>query len=46
MRQLTVDWANFLTDLQSFLVSAKNGVEMKPFDLKYLSEDKSILGQL
>jgi hypothetical protein len=45
MRQFTVDWANFVTDLQSFLVSVKNGVEMKPFDLKYLAEDKSILEQ-
>jgi hypothetical protein len=32
--------------LQSFLVSVKNGVEMKPFDLKYLAEDKAILEQL
>jgi hypothetical protein len=43
MRQFTVDWANFATDLQSFLVSVKDGGEMKPFDLKYLSEDQSIL---
>jgi hypothetical protein len=43
MRQLTVDWAGFAADLQSFLVSVENGAEMKPFDLKYLSEDKSIL---
>lgn len=46
MRQFTVDWADFAMDLQSFLVSVKNGVEMKSFDLKYLSEDKSILEQL
>jgi DNA-binding Lrp family transcriptional regulator len=43
MRQFTVDWADFVTDLQSFLVSLKNGVQMKPFDLKYLADDKSIL---
>jgi len=46
MRQVTVDWANFVTDLQSFLVSVKNSVPMKPFDLKYLAKDKSILEQL
>jgi DNA-binding Lrp family transcriptional regulator len=46
MREFTVDWASYAMDLQSFLVSIKNGVEMKPFDLKYLSEDKSILEQL
>ena len=46
MREFTVDWADFATDLQSFIVSIKNGVEMKPFDLKYLSEDRSILDYL
>ncbi|HVP41261.1 MAG TPA: Lrp/AsnC family transcriptional regulator [Candidatus Krumholzibacteriaceae bacterium] len=46
MKQFSVDWANFAMDLQSFLVSVKNGVEMKPFDLKYLAEDKAILEQL
>lgn len=45
MRQFTVDWASFVTDVQSFLVSVKNGVPLKPFDLKYLSDDKSILEQ-
>ena len=43
MRQFTVDWANYVTDLQSFLVSLKNEIQMKPFDLKYLADDKSIL---
>ena len=46
MREFTVDWANFAMDLQSFIVSIKNGVAMKPFDLKYLAEDKSILDYL
>ncbi len=46
MRQFTVDWANFVTDLQSFLVSLKNEVQMKPFDLNCLAYDKSILEQL
>lgn len=45
VRQFTVDWAQFVTDLQSFLVSVKNSAPLKPFDLKYLSEDKSILEQ-
>jgi len=42
MRQLTVDWANYVADLQSFLVSVKKGVIMKYFDLKYLADDKSL----
>jgi DNA-binding Lrp family transcriptional regulator len=46
MRQLTVDWANYATELQSFLVSLKNETQMKPFDLKYLADDKSILEQV
>jgi DNA-binding Lrp family transcriptional regulator len=46
MRQFTVDWADFVTDLQSFLVSLKDGIQMKPFNLKYLADDKSILEQL
>ena len=42
MRSLTVDGANFVMDLQSFLVSVKNGIIMKPFDIKYLADDKLI----
>jgi len=42
MREFTVDWAKFVTDLQSFLVSVKKGLAMKPFDLKYLADDKLI----
>lgn len=42
MRAFTVDWADFVIDLQSFLVSVKKGVIMKPFDLKYLADDKAI----
>ncbi|MBX5326165.1 MAG: Lrp/AsnC family transcriptional regulator [Candidatus Bathyarchaeia archaeon] len=40
MREFTVDWADFVIDLQSFLVSVKKGVIMKPFDLKYFADDK------
>jgi len=46
MRQFTADWANFAIDLQSFLVSVKNGGQMKTFDLRHVAEDKSILDQL
>jgi hypothetical protein len=42
MRSLTVDGANYVMDLQSFLVSVKNGIIMKPFDIKYLADDKLI----
>jgi DNA-binding Lrp family transcriptional regulator len=45
MRQFTVDWAGYVMDLQSFLVSLKNGIMMKYFDLKYLADDKTILEQ-
>ena len=44
MREFTVDWAKFVTDLQSFLVSVKKGVIMKQFDLKYLADDERIQG--
>lgn len=46
MRQFAVDWANYAIDLQSFLVSLKSDVQMRPFDLKCLANDKSILEQL
>ena len=42
MREFTIEWANFVTDLQSFLVSVRNGIIMKPFDMKYLADDKRI----
>jgi DNA-binding Lrp family transcriptional regulator len=45
MRQFTVDFATYVTDSQSFLVSLKNGIIMKHFDLKYLADDKTILEQ-
>jgi DNA-binding Lrp family transcriptional regulator len=39
MREFTVDFAEFVSDVQSFLVSLKTGMILKPFDLKYLAED-------
>jgi DNA-binding Lrp family transcriptional regulator len=42
MRGLTVEGAKYVMDVQSFLVSVKNGIIMKPFDIKYLAEDKLV----
>ena len=39
MRDYTVKFADFISDVQSFIVSLKTGKLAKPFDLKYLSED-------
>jgi DNA-binding Lrp family transcriptional regulator len=42
MRDYTVKFSDFITDVQSFIVSLKTGILTKPFDLAYLSEDISI----
>jgi DNA-binding Lrp family transcriptional regulator len=39
MREYTVSFADFTSDVQSFIVSLKTGMIIKPFDLKYLAED-------
>jgi DNA-binding Lrp family transcriptional regulator len=39
MREYTVSFADFVSDVQSFIVSLKTGMIIKPFDLKYLAED-------
>lgn len=39
MRDYTAKFSEFITDVQSFIVSLKTGKLVKPFDLKYLSED-------
>lgn len=39
MRDYTVKFSDFITDVQSFIVSLKTGILLKPFDLTYLSED-------
>ncbi|MGB8780193.1 MAG: AsnC family transcriptional regulator [Candidatus Bathyarchaeia archaeon] len=42
MRDYTAKFSDFITDVQSFIVSLKTGTLTKPFDLAYLSEDISI----
>ena len=39
MREYTVNFADFISDVQSFIISLKTGMVIKPFDLKYLAED-------
>jgi len=39
MRDYTVTFADFVTDVQSFVVSLKTGIVMKPFDVKYIADD-------
>lgn len=39
MRSLAVDWAGYVSDFQSFIITLKDGTLFKPFDLKYLSDD-------
>jgi len=39
MRQYTVNFSEFISDVQSFIVSLKTGIIIKPFDVKYLAED-------
>jgi DNA-binding Lrp family transcriptional regulator len=39
MRDYTVRFADFVTDVQSFVVSLKTGIMMKPFDVKYIADD-------
>jgi len=42
MRDYTVLFADFVTDVQSFIVSLKTGIIIKPFDLVYLAENIDI----
>jgi len=39
MREFSVDFADFVSDSQSFIVSLKTGLIFKPFDLTYLADD-------
>jgi len=39
MRSFAVDWADYVSDFQSFIVSLRDGLSIKPFDLKYLADD-------
>ena len=42
MREYTVRFADFVADVQSFIVSLKTGIIMKPFDIKYLADDTDL----
>jgi DNA-binding Lrp family transcriptional regulator len=39
MREYTVNFADFISEVQSFIVSLRTGTIIKPFDLKYFAED-------
>lgn len=39
IREYTINFADFTSDVQSFIVSLETGMIIKPFDLKYLAED-------
>ena len=39
MRSIAKDWANYLDDFESFLVSIGVGYKLRDFDLKYLADD-------
>jgi len=39
MREFSIDFADFLGGIQSFIVSLKTGILFKPFDLTYLADD-------
>ena len=39
MRSLAMDWANYMDNFESFLVSIGAGYKLRDFDLKYLAED-------
>jgi len=40
MRIYAMEWGEILGGFQSFIVSLPSGFKMKPFDLKYLADDK------
>jgi len=39
MRDCTVNFSKYITEVQSFIVSLKTAVLSKPFDLTYLADD-------
>ncbi|MCL6577759.1 MAG: Lrp/AsnC family transcriptional regulator [Candidatus Bathyarchaeota archaeon] len=39
MRDFILNFVDFASDVQSFLVSLKTGIILKPFDLTYLADD-------
>jgi len=40
MTKTRTEWAEYLTDIQSFIVTVKGGLVFKPFSLKYLTDAK------
>jgi DNA-binding Lrp family transcriptional regulator len=42
MREYTVSFSEFVSDVQSFIISLKTGIIMKQFDLTYLADDVSV----
>lgn len=38
MRTFAMDWARFVSEFDSFLVSINSGFKIKPSDLKYLAD--------
>lgn len=40
MRSYAMDWADIISQFQSFIVSLDSGFKIKSFNLKYLSDDK------
>ena len=40
LTETRTEWAKYLTDIQTFIVTVKGGLVLKPFSLKYLAESK------
>ena len=40
LTETRTEWAQHLTDIQTFIVTVKGGLVLKPFSLKYLTESK------
>jgi DNA-binding Lrp family transcriptional regulator len=45
MRELLVEFSDFVCDVQSFIVSLKTEIVLKPFNLAYLAEDIKTLSE-
>lgn len=39
MRNYAMDWADVISEFQSFIISLDSGFKIKPFNLKYLADD-------
>jgi len=40
LTETRTEWAEYLTDIQAFIVTVKGGLVFKPFSLKYLADAK------